>query len=86
MTVVWGAVLCWVRGEGVGLILLPRAWVYLDGMNVVRLRAAFIPWRGNLGVSVAGEPCPQEPSKGAQGRRLCPEEQGWQLPGLRRAL
>lgn len=83
---VWGAVLCWVRGEGVGHILLPRAWVYPDGMNVVRLRAAFIPWRGNLGVSVAGEPCPQEPSKGAQGRRLCPEEQGWQLPGLGRAL
>ena len=82
---VWDAVLCWVRGEGVGHVLLPRAWVYPGGMNVVRLRAAFIPRRGNLGVSVAREPCPQEPSKGAQGRRLCPEEQGWQPPGLRRA-
>ena len=59
--------------------------LYPGGMNVVRLRAAFIPRRGNLGVSVAREPCPQEPSKGAQGRRLCPEEQGWQPPGLRRA-
>lgn len=39
-------------------------------------------WRQECGDVGGGEPCPQDPSKGAQG---CPEEHDQQPPGFKRA-
>lgn len=50
------------------------------------IRTGFVSWRQESRGASGGEPYPQDPSRGAQGsRQLCPEEQGWQPPELKRA-